>query len=54
LEVKRLYWQDRMDAFGRARMLVERIMLWLPPRTVARLFAATHFRRPQPPSPEDS
>ncbi len=45
LEIKRLYWQDRMDTLGRARMLVERLMLWLPPQAVAGLFAATHFRR---------
>jgi glycosyltransferase involved in cell wall biosynthesis len=45
LDIKRLYWQDRMDALGRARMLVERLMLRLPPQAVARLFAMTHFRR---------
>jgi hypothetical protein len=45
LEIKRLYWQDRMDTLGRARMLLERLMLWLPPKAVAGLFAATHFRR---------
>ncbi len=45
LEIKRLYWQDRMDTLGRARMLVERLLLWLPPQAVAALFAATHFRR---------
>jgi glycosyltransferase involved in cell wall biosynthesis len=45
LELKRLYWQDQMDALGRARMLVERLMLRLPPKLVVRIFAATHFRR---------
>jgi hypothetical protein len=45
LEIKRLYWQDRMDIVGRTRMFVERLMLWLPPKVVARLFAATHFRQ---------
>jgi glycosyltransferase involved in cell wall biosynthesis len=53
LEVKRLYWQDRMDTLGRARMLVERLMLRLPPQWVARLFAATHFRSAQPPSTQE-
>jgi glycosyltransferase involved in cell wall biosynthesis len=41
LEVKRLYWADRMDLGGRLRMGAERALLWLPPSLVLYLFLKT-------------
>ena len=46
LDVKRQYWQDQMDWTSRMRMNVERILLWLPPALVLRLFMVTHYERP--------
>jgi glycosyltransferase involved in cell wall biosynthesis len=43
LEVKRLYWSDRMGFGGRLRMWAERALLWLPPRLVLSLFLKTQF-----------
>ncbi len=48
LEVKRMYWEDTMDLRGRVRMLMERVLLLLPPGSVLRLFAWTHFRSRHP------
>lgn len=48
LEVKRTYWSEGMDLGARARMWAEKLLLWLPPGVVMRLFMATQFRRTRP------
>jgi len=44
LEIKRLYWRDKMDLGGRFRMWAERVLLWLPPPLVLALFLKTQYR----------
>jgi glycosyltransferase involved in cell wall biosynthesis len=48
LEVKETYWRDQMDFAARMRMWGEKVLLWLPPRLVLRLFMATQFTRRGP------
>jgi glycosyltransferase involved in cell wall biosynthesis len=48
LEIKRRYWGDHMDLRARARMWAERLLLWMPPWLVLRLFIATQYTRQQP------
>jgi glycosyltransferase involved in cell wall biosynthesis len=44
LEVKRLYWNDRMGVRGRLRMCAERLMLWLPAQLVLYVFMKTQYQ----------
>jgi glycosyltransferase involved in cell wall biosynthesis len=43
LEIKSMYWHDSTDAWGKARVWSERLLLWLPPRLVLSLFMRTHY-----------
>ncbi len=45
LEVKRLYWNERMGLRGKLRMWAERLMLWLPAQLVLFLFMRTQYQR---------
>jgi glycosyltransferase involved in cell wall biosynthesis len=51
LDVKAMYWQDRMTCLDRARYWLERWLLWLPSRLVLALFVKTHYRTRLPASP---
>ena len=51
LEVKRTYWLEAMDCGGRARMWLERLLVWMPSWLVLRLFAATQFTTKKPAGP---
>jgi hypothetical protein len=44
LTVKRMHWLGELGLRGRLRMLVERSLLWLPPRLVLKAFVSTHVR----------
>jgi glycosyltransferase involved in cell wall biosynthesis len=44
LEVKRLYWRERMDLGGKLRMGAEQALLWLPPSLVLLLFLKTQCK----------
>jgi glycosyltransferase involved in cell wall biosynthesis len=43
LEVKRMYWRNRMDGKALARLWGERLLLWLPTWFVLRLFIKTQY-----------
>lgn len=43
LEVKRLYWRERMDLGSRFRAWAEQLLLWLPPQFVLSLFLKTQL-----------
>jgi glycosyltransferase involved in cell wall biosynthesis len=45
LAVKRQYWRDSMDWPARARMLAERLLLFLPPKMVVAMFERLEFRK---------
>jgi hypothetical protein len=44
LAVKRQYWLNEMGLRGRLRMLGERLLLWLPPRLVLKLFMRMYYQ----------
>jgi len=37
-DIKNEYWAEQMSAGDRGRMWLERLLLWLPPRLVLKLF----------------
>jgi glycosyltransferase involved in cell wall biosynthesis len=44
LTVKRMHWSGQMGLRGRLRMLLERMLLWMPPGLVLKAFLSTHVR----------
>ena len=46
IDIKTMYWADRMGAAGRLRLIVERLMTYAPPALVYRAFGLFYAKSP--------